>query len=90
MLFQVVIENGVKKLVPLTADAGAGNPVGTIIAFYGNTAPSGYLTCDGRQFDENTYPVLYALLGDNHTPDLRECTPLSQKQVLLKVQTNHL
>jgi microcystin-dependent protein len=74
MLAQIITENGQKKVIPLTADAGAGNPVGTIIAFYGNTAPSGYLTCDGRRFDENIYPVLYALLGDNHTPDLREST----------------
>lgn len=74
MLAKVIIENGVKKIQALTADTGTGNPVGTIIPFYGNTAPSGYLTCDGSQFDENTYPVLYALLGNNHTPDLRECT----------------
>jgi microcystin-dependent protein len=72
MLFQVVIENGVKKIVPLTADAGAGNPVGTIIPMYKKSSPSGYLYCDGSTFDETAYPLLYAYLGTNVLPDYRE------------------
>ena len=74
MLARVVVENGVKKLVPLTADTGAGNPVGTVIAVYSNQVPNGYLPCNGVAFDTAQFPVLYALLGDDHTPDLRECT----------------
>lgn len=74
MIFQVKIINGVKKLVPITTDSGQGLPLGAITAFYGATAPTGYLLCDGSSFDSTTYPALAALLGDNHTPDLRECT----------------
>lgn len=74
MFGKVVVENGVKKIVPLTADCGSGNPVGTVIAVYSNKVPNGYLPCNGVQFDTAQFPVLYALLGDDHTPDLRECT----------------
>lgn len=74
MLGKVVVENGVKKIVPLTADCGSGNPVGTVIAVYSNKVPNGYLPCNGVAFDTAQFPVLYALLQDDHTPDLRECT----------------
>jgi len=50
-----------------------GNPLGTILAIHSNAVPYGYLPCNGVAFDEHQYPALYALLGDNHTPDLREC-----------------
>lgn len=30
--------------------------------------PAFVLPCDGAEFDEEDYPELYALLGDNHTP----------------------
>lgn len=72
MIAQVITENGVKKLKPLTADAGAGNPVGTIIPMYKKSSPSGYLYCDGSTFDETLYPLLYAYLGSNVLPDYRE------------------
>lgn len=72
MLFQVIEENGQKKIKPLTADAGAGNPVGTIIPMYKKSSPSGYLYCDGSTFDETAYPLLYAYLGTNVLPDYRE------------------
>ena len=74
MILQVKIINGVKKLVPLTTDSGQGLPLGAITAYYGTTPPNGYLLCDGSSFDSTVYPALYTLLGDNHTPDLRECT----------------
>lgn len=73
MVGQIKTVNGVKKIVPLTAEARAGNPVSTIIAIYSNLVPYGYLPCNGVQFDETQFPALYAILGDNHTPDLREC-----------------
>ena len=72
MLLQIITENGVKKLKPLTADAGAGNPVGTIIPMYKKSSPSGYLYCDGSTFDQTKYPLLYAYLGSNVLPDYRE------------------
>jgi hypothetical protein len=67
MLMKVVVENGVKKLVPLTADAGSGNPCGTVITTLSNTVPSGYLPL-GAQFDMTQFPVLYAILGSDTIP----------------------
>lgn len=72
MLVQIITENGQKKVIPLTADAGAGNPVGTIIPMYKKSSPSGYLYCDGSTFDQTKYPLLYAYLGSNVLPDYRE------------------
>ena len=74
MLGQVKTIDGVKQIVPLTSDTRIGNPLGTIIAVYTTRCPSGYLPCDGSVYDTTQYPALYALLGSNHTPDLREVT----------------
>jgi hypothetical protein len=48
-----------------------GNPVGTVIMYYGMTAPDGYLKCDNSPFSASIYPKLYAVLGKATTPDLR-------------------
>ena len=39
-----------------------GNPTGTIIAFYGNNAPEGYLKCDGTEYDIKDYNDLAQLV----------------------------
>jgi len=80
MLVQIVTENGQKKVIPLTTDVGAGNPVGTIIPMYKKSNPSGYLYCDGSTFDENAYPLLYAYLGTNVLPDYREAAIVGAEQ----------
>jgi hypothetical protein len=54
----------------LTAVFG-GNPVGTVIAYWGASAPDGYLACDGSEFSPSTYPRLYERLGMAKAPDLR-------------------
>ena len=46
-------------------------PVGTVISYYGTTAPSGYFVCNGGSFSATTYPKLRAVLGSNVLPDLR-------------------
>lgn len=46
-------------------------PVGTVISYYGATAPEGYFACDGAEFDAAVYPKLAAVLGKNKVPDLR-------------------
>lgn len=57
-----------------------GVPVGTIVAYYGEiregeTVESlkreGWLFCDGEPFDDDDFPQLRALLGNESTPDLR-------------------
>ena len=80
MLFVVVVENGVKKIKPLTTDAGAGNPVGSLLHTYKKSNPSGYLYCDGSTFDQTKYPLLYAYLGSNVLPDYRECVEVGAEQ----------
>lgn len=72
MLFQIKTINGQKTIVPLTADTGTGAPVGSLIAMYKKSSPSGYLYCDGSTFDETAYPALYQYLGSNVLPDYRE------------------
>lgn len=48
-----------------------GNPVGTVIMFYGTTAPSGYFLCNGSAFNRTENPELFSILGSANTPDLR-------------------
>ena len=49
-------------------------PIGVIFPLYSNTVPTGFLPCNGVQFDAEQYANLYNLLGTNVLPDLRECT----------------
>lgn len=80
MLFQIKTINGQKTIVPLTADTGTGAPVGSLIAMYKKSSPSGYLYCDGSTFDETKYPALYQYLGSNVLPDYRECVAVGAEQ----------
>lgn len=76
------------KIFPyLSGSAHAGfTPCGTVIAYFGETAPQNYLICDGSQYNKADYPQLWTLLssltnstaymvsGDNtkfKVPDLR-------------------
>ena len=55
---------------------GLGNPVGTVIMFYGTQAPDGYFPCNAFTFDAENNPALYALLGNkNVTPDMSGLVP---------------
>ena len=85
LLYRIIESSGVKILQALTANGGS--PVGAISAYYGTTAPTGWLICDGTDTTgtsnelSTAYPELYALLGSNVLPDLREC-------VLVGIGTN--
>ena len=46
-----------------SSQLGLGNPPGTIITFAGNTAPTGYLACNGAAVDRVTYADLFAVCG---------------------------
>lgn len=57
-----------------------GNPPGSIIAYGGASAPSGYILCDGTSYLRTTYPNLFSAIGSNYgsadgthfnVPDLR-------------------
>jgi microcystin-dependent protein len=43
--------------------SSGGNPTGTIIAVAMNTAPSGYLKCNGANVSRTTYATLFAAIG---------------------------
>lgn len=72
MIYEIYTENGQKKKRALTGN-GYGLPLGSIIAVYSNLVPDGYLPCNGAVYDTTTYAALYAYLGSNRLPDLREC-----------------
>ncbi len=42
---------------------GMSNPVGTIITFASQTAPSGYVKCDGALLSRTTYASLFGVIG---------------------------
>lgn len=49
-------------------------PAGVIAAFAGSTAPTGWLLCDGKEYDRRTYPELARVFGNGfrfRVPDLR-------------------
>ena len=46
-----------------TIIAAAGSPAGSVIAFAGNTAPSGWLECDGSAVSRSTYANLFSAIG---------------------------
>jgi hypothetical protein len=46
-------------------------PIGTLLMYYSNSVPTGYLYCNGASFNSADYPELFAFLGGNVLPDLR-------------------
>jgi microcystin-dependent protein len=66
----------------------AGMPSGSIMAFGGAAAPTGYLLCNGQAVSRTTYAALFAVIsttygvGDNSTtfnvPDLQQRFPLGK------------
>jgi microcystin-dependent protein len=54
-----------------TSSSSTTTPTGVITAFFGATAPVGWLMCNGSQFSSTEYVALYNLLNSNYTPDLR-------------------
>lgn len=48
----------------------SGVPIGTIINFFGDTAPEGYLSCDGTEYLKSDYPLLASHLASLTTANL--------------------
>ena len=44
-------------------------PLGTVLSFAGQTAPHGYLLCDGASYKVTDYPHLYAVIGNTYGGD---------------------
>lgn len=60
-----------KSTADLISYINEASPIGVVNAFYGASAPSGWLICNGTTFATATYPDLRAFLGSNTLPDLR-------------------
>lgn len=79
----------------LYADA----PIGAIQSYGGETAPTGWLICDGSTLSRTDYAELFAVIGINfgegdgettfNIPDLRECVPVGAGKNITKSITNH-
>ena len=61
---QTTVEGALGGLNTAKADKSEGNPVGTILAYGGSSAPTGYLLCNGSEVAKTTYADLYAVIGD--------------------------
>ena len=44
-------------------------PIGTVLSFAGQTAPHGYLLCNGASYKVADYPDLYAVIGNTYGGD---------------------
>jgi microcystin-dependent protein len=63
-------------------------PAGTIHLFAGETAPAGFLLCQGQTVSRNTFPRLFAAIGTNYgagngsttfgIPDMQERVPVGR------------
>jgi microcystin-dependent protein len=62
-IFNLALKNSACTTNPTTSSAIPG----TIIMHGGNTAPSGYLLCDGTTYVVALYPALYAVIARNFT-----------------------
>jgi microcystin-dependent protein len=52
------------KITAISSGAAASSVLtGTIVAFAGNSVPTGYLLCDSTQSSTTAFPALFALLG---------------------------
>lgn len=42
------------------------NPIGTIICFAGQSAPTGWIPCDGSEISQSEYPNLFSVIGHTY------------------------
>jgi microcystin-dependent protein len=67
------------------------NPVGSVICYAGQLAPSGWLFCDGSEVLKNNYSDLYNIIGNSYgvasdseyfvLPNLKEKVPVGSSSV---------
>lgn len=53
----------VDRISPSTIPSTEIVPTGMMSEFAGNTAPTGWLLCNGAEYQINSYPALYAVIG---------------------------
>jgi microcystin-dependent protein len=81
LALQSAIQGGQTQPVPIV-------PAGSVIAWSGSSAPSGWVFCDGTAISRTTYAALFAVAGTSYgvgdgsttfnVPDLRDRLPLGK------------
>lgn len=70
------------------------NPIGTIICFAGQSAPPGWILCDGSEISKSEYPRLFSIIGNIYgTPQNSSnfiLPNLQQRMPLGKSNSNNL
>lgn len=56
---------------------GATPPSGSVMAFAGTTAPTGWLLCDGTAYPQTTYPALFTAIGNAYATSGGQTAPAS-------------
>ncbi|BAY23704.1 phage tail collar domain-conataing protein [Calothrix sp. NIES-2100] len=56
----------VDRITPATIPITQVVPTGMMVEYAGNLAPTGWLLCDGTEYQINSYPALYAAIGANY------------------------
>ena len=59
------------EILDNASPTSSGTPTGSIVAFYSNTIPNGWLLLNGTTFNATIYPELNTFLGGNTLPDFR-------------------
>ena len=72
------MSKAIQVSIPPTSqgNSSGGEAIGTIVSrltdsFYPASEAQKYLFCDGSTFDKDKYPILFAVLGSQILPDLR-------------------
>lgn len=73
---QVAVQEGTAAVSAVIDGPMGAVPIGGTMGFYGDTAPPGWLICNGATFSATAYPALYAHLGTNVLPDSRDRVPM--------------
>lgn len=81
----VAVQQGPVLVVIGRLSGGESTPIGTLHAFAGSTAPTGWLLCDGASYLRSAYPALFAVIGTTYgsadgthfnVPNMRDRVPV--------------
>jgi microcystin-dependent protein len=56
----------VDRISPSTIPSTEIVPTGMVTEYAGNSAPTGWLLCNGAEYQINSYPALFAIIGTNY------------------------
>ena len=73
--YNTIANNSVSASMLTTAVQDALVPTGTITAFGGTVAPTGWLLCDGTSYPSASYPALSSVLGSQYNTSGGQAAP---------------